>query len=309
MPYRLSLYIHTMNTRHYPHILLLLLVAISFQAKSQQVIRLWQQDAPGARGSADEDIPTVTFYQAPQATNTRTCVLICPGGGYTNLAFEKEGTKFAEWFNTIGVNAAVLKYRLNTWDCKRYAYPAQFDDATRAMRLLRHKAAEWNLDTARIGIMGFSAGGHLASVITTHYNKGNHQDSDRVERHSSRPDFSILVYPVISFTTKYAHRFSRKLFCGTDDIDPEFARNYSSELQVTTFTPPTFLVHADDDTGVPPENSVLFYMALRQAAVPAEIHIFQKGGHGFGTGSDKPHLEGWTTLLKNWMANLALLNQ
>lgn len=287
---------------------IVLLLPVSLSAQEKEVILLWPDGAPGAQGTEDKDKPALTVYPAPKDKNTGAAVVICPGGGYVNLAWEKEGTKFAEYFNSFGVNAFVLKYRLSTWNVRGYSYPAQFNDATRAMRLVRANAKTWRIDPARIGIMGFSAGGHLASTIATHYDDGDVDAHDPIERVSSRPSFAILGYPVISFTTEYSHRFSRKVLLG-EDPDMELIEKFSNELQVNTMTPPTFLVHADNDGGVPPENSVLYYMALRDAGVPAELHIFGHGKHGFGLAEDDKELSIWPTLLKNWLQkNNFLLN-
>jgi acetyl esterase/lipase len=275
-------------------------------AQKNEVVLLWPNGAPGALGDKDEDKPSLTFYPAPKDKANGAAVVICPGGGYVVHAWEKEGTKFAEWFNSIGVSAYVLKYRLGSWDHKRYQHPTMWQDGTRAMRYVRSRAKEWGLNPEHIGIMGFSAGGHLASTVGTHFDAGNPDSSDPIEKVSSRPSFLILAYPVISFTTPYTHRFTRGVLIG-DNPDPALANYLSSELQVTTFTPPTFLVHADDDNGVPPENSILFYLALKKANVPAEMHIFNKGGHGFGIAADKPELAIWTDNLKNWLKSEGFL--
>jgi acetyl esterase/lipase len=288
---------------------LLLFVIPTFIAMAQNAndtIVIFPDGAPGAKGNDPEDIPTLTVFH-PEKSNG-TAVIICPGGAYVSLAIDKEGYKFAKWFNERGVTAFVLKYRLSSWDLKGYMYPAQFDDATRAMRLVRAKAGEFGIDPARIGIMGFSAGGHLASTVGTHFDYGNPDAEDVIERYGSRPDFMILAYPVISMTTPYTHRFSREVLIGKD-LNKDLAWYLSSELQVTTFTPPTFLFHTDADNTVPAENSVLFYQALRKVHVPAEIHVFEHGHHGVGLAKDDAALSIWPLLLENWMKGRGLIGE
>ncbi len=279
--------------------LLLLIPAIWMTAQTtNDTLVIFPDGAPGAMGNTSKDIPTLTVFR-PQHPNG-AAVVICPGGAYVALAIDKEGYKFARWFNDRGVTAFVLRYRLSTWDLKGYMYPAQFEDATRAMRLVRSKTGEYGLDPDKIGIMGFSAGGHLASTVGTHFDSGNPDAMDEVERYSSRPDFMILAYPVISMTTPYTHRFSREVLIGKD-LNKDLAWYLSSELQVTTFTPPTFLFSTDADNTVPAENSVLFYQALRKVHVPAELHIFENGRHGVGLAADDPALSVWPLLMENWL--------
>ncbi len=279
--------------------LLLLIPAIWMTAQTtNDTLVIFPDGAPGALGNTSRDIPTLTVFR-PEHPNG-AAVVICPGGAYVALAIDKEGYKFARWFNDRGVTAFVLRYRLSTWDLKGYMYPAQFEDATRAMRLVRSKTGEYGLDPNKIGIMGFSAGGHLASTVGTHFDAGNPDAVDEVERFSSRPDFMILAYPVISMTTPYTHRFSREVLIGKD-LNKDLAWYLSSELQVTTFTPPTFLFSTDADNTVPSENSVLFYQALRKVHVPAELHIFENGRHGVGLAADDPALSVWPLLMENWL--------
>lgn len=278
---------------------LTLMTALTYAQQPEEMI-LWPNGAPDAMGNAPEDKPTLTLYPAPAKLSTGAAIILCPGGGYTALATDHEGKQIAEFLNGYGISVYMLKYRLNTWDLKKYAYPAQFDDATRAMRLVRSKTTEWKLDPYKIGIMGFSAGGHLASTVATKFDGGKKDSTDPIEKMSSRPDFLILGYPVISLTTPYTHEFSRKLVLG-GNLDPAFAASLSNELQVTSLTPPTFLFHTNEDDGVPSENSVLFYMALRKANVPAELHIFQKGKHGVGLAKNDEALKEWSNLLINWL--------
>jgi acetyl esterase/lipase len=263
---------------------------------------LWPAGAPGALGDADADKPTLTPYLVPAGRGVGTAVIVCPGGGYGGLATEKEGTQFAQWFNSIGVSAFVLKYRLGP----KYHHPIELGDAQRAIRLVRSRAEEFRVQPDRIGIMGFSAGGHLASTAGTHLQPVNTVPGDPIDRASSRPDFLVLGYPVISFTTSYVHRGSMRNLLG-DSPDPKLVELLSNELQVTPQTPPTFLFHTNADTGVPPENSVLFYMALRKAGVPAELHIYERGPHGVGLAQTDEALSSWPGRLAGWMRVRGLL--
>jgi acetyl esterase/lipase len=271
-------------------------------AQDPQTIRLWNGDAPGALGSDDKDVPTLTVYAAYGKT-ANVCVIVAPGGGYGALAMNHEGRQVANYLNAVGVTAFVLKYRLGP----KYHHPVELGDAQRAIRLVRSRAAEFKVDADKIGIMGFSAGGHLASSAGTHFDAGKADAADPIDRVSSRPDFLVLGYPVISFTTPYTHKGSLKNLLG-DNPDPELVKSLSSELQVTAQTPPTFLFSTSGDTGVPSENSVLFYLALHKAGVPAEIHIFEKGPHGVGLGGMDPALEEWPKLLVLWFRTRGLLH-
>jgi acetyl esterase/lipase len=264
---------------------------------------LWPSGAPGAQGSEAIDIPTLAAYPASEGRGVGTAVIICPGGGYVNLSMDKEGDQFARWFNSLGVTAFVLKYRLGP----KYHHPIELGDAQRAIRTVRSKAAEYRVAPDRIGIMGFSAGGHLASSAGTHFDAGNSGATDPIDRLSSRPDFLVLAYPVISFTTPYVHRGSMRALLG-ENPDPKLVELMSNELQVTAQTPPTFLFHTNADTGVPAENSVLFYLALRKAGVPAEMHIYERGPHGVGLASTDEALSTWTARLADWLRVRGLLN-
>ncbi len=262
---------------------------------------LWPAGAPGALGTADEDKPTLTPYRPSPARAVRTAVIVCPGGGYQNLAMGHEGQDVARWLNSIGVTAFVLKYRLGP----KYHHPAELMDAQRAIRTVRAKAAEYRVEPDRIGIMGFSAGGHLASTAGTHFDSGNSAAADAIDRVSSRPDFLILGYPVISFTS-HMHRGSMRMLLG-DQPDPKLVENLSNELQVTAQTPPTFLFHTTTDQAVPVENSIMFYMALRKAGVPAEMHIYEQGPHGVGLAPTDEALSSWPARLADWLRVRGLL--
>ena len=264
---------------------------------------LWADGAPGSQGAEDVDKPTLAAYVVPQGRGVGTAVIVCPGGGYQNLSMDKEGDQIARWLNSIGVTAFVLKYRLGP----KYHHPVELNDAQRAIRTVRYKAADYRVLPDRIGIMGFSAGGHLASTAGTHFDTVNAGATDPIDRLSSRPDFLVLVYPVISFTTPYVHRGSLRNLLG-DQPDPKLVENLSNELQVTAQTPPTFLFHTSTDTTVPPENSALFYLALRKAGVPAEMHIYERGPHGVGLAQTDEALSSWPARLADWLRGRGLLN-
>lgn len=284
-------------------LLTLLAASISLAQKVPQKVELiWPNGAPGAVGAEDADKPSITLHLADPAKANGTAVIVCPGGGYGHLAMDHEGKQVAEWLNNLGVSAFVLKYRLG----RRYKHPAPLQDAQRAIRIVRSRAKEFHVDPARIGIWGFSAGGHLASTAGTHFDDGKANAQDPVERAGSRPDFMILAYPVISLVTDYVHKGSRSNLLG-DPYEPALAEELSSELQVTARTPPTFLFHTDADTGVPAENSVLFYLALRKAKVPAEMHIYQDGKHGVGLAPSDPVLSTWPGRLQDWLKIRGLL--
>ena len=264
---------------------------------------LWPNGAPGAQGNEEIDQPSIAPYIVPAGRGTGTAVVVCPGGGYSHLAMDHEGDQVAKWLNSIGVSAFVLKYRLGP----KYHHPIELGDAQRAIRTVRAKAAEYRVMTDRIGIMGFSAGGHLASSAGTHFDAGDANAADPIDRMSSRPDFLVLGYPVISFTTQYTHKGSLQSLLGNNP-DPKLVESLSNELQVTAQTPPTFLFHTTADMTVPVENSVLFYLALRKAGVPAEMHIYERGPHGLGLAPLDEALSSWPERLANWMRVHGLLN-
>ncbi len=279
-------------------------LTLSVPAQAPSVIDLWPDGAPGAVGKDEADRATLTVY-APQADKANgTAIILCPGGGYFYLTGAKEGRIPAEWLNKKGVTAFVLKYRL----APRYRYPAQLQDAQRALRLVRFRAKEFHLDPKRIGICGFSAGGHLASTLATHYDLGRPDAEDPAERVSCRPDFLILGYAVISMDFAHTNLVTRRMLLGPrpnrDVVDA-----FSNELHVTPKTPPTFLFHNDEDPLVPPENSVLFYEALRRAKVPAELHIFDRAGHGVPPLIlDDGAVSNWGIRLESWLKAQKLLD-
>jgi len=247
--------------------------------------------------------PEITVYMPSKRNATGQAVIICPGGGYVNLAFSWEGTDVAKLLNSKGITAIVLKYRLPNSKSNIVPNLSPLLDAKRAIRMVRFYAAKWNIKKDKVGIMGFSAGGHLASTLGTHFDSGNPNATDPIEQFSSRPDFMILIYPVILMSKNIMHAGSRNNLIGDKPTD-ELAKMYSNELQVTKATPPTFLVHATDDKTVPVENSLFFYQALKDNNVPAEMHIYPTGGHGFGLALGKGYLETWTDRCVDWLRSL-----
>ena len=248
-------------------------------AQPTNTFPLWPGAAPGALGQAPKDIPTLTpFFPSPEKA-TGAAIIVCPGGGYAHLAAH-EGEGYARWLAENGIAAFVLKYRLGS---DGYRHPVMLHDAARAVRLVRANAAEWRLDPKRIGIIGSSAGGHLAATLLTHFDAGDTNAVDAVERQSSRPDAGILCYAVITLG-RFTHQGSKNNLLGTSP-PPALVEELSNELHVTKETPPCFLWHTFEDKAVPVENSLQFADALRQAGVPFDLHIYQKGGHGMGLGS------------------------
>jgi len=256
---------------------------------------LWPKGAPDAKGDTEADKPTLTIFLPPKDKSCGSAVVICPGGAYQFCAMEHEGYQIAKWLNSLGVAGFVLKYRHKG---DGYSHPAPLQDAQRAIRTVRSRAAEFNINPDKIGIIGFSAGGHLASTAGTHFDKGDSSAKDPNDRLSSRPDFMILIYAVITMTEPYTHLGSRKNLLGENPTQ-EMIDYMSNEKQVTSETPPAFLVHASDDSAVPVENSVNFYLALQKAGIPAEMHIYEKGQHGFGLGSGP--VSSWTVHCADWM--------
>jgi acetyl esterase/lipase len=278
------------------------LLAALARAQDPATILLWPNGAPGALGTDDVDKPSLTVFLPTRNQANGTGVIVCPGGRYTALAANHEGRQVANWLNSLGIAAFVLKYRLGP----RYHHPVELGDGQRALRLVRAHAAEYGVAVDRLGVMGFSAGGHLAATMGTHFDDGDANDSDPIQRAGSRPDFLVLGYPVISFTTPYTHQGSLRNLLG-DNPDAKLMQSLSNELQVTAQTPPTFLFHTTEDKTVPVENSVLFYLALRRAGVAAEMHLFERGPHGVGLALRDPALEMWPQLLANWLRVRGLL--
>jgi len=248
-------------------------------------------------------VPTLTVYHPDPVKANGTAIVICPGGGYALLAASHEGSDVAKLLAEWGITACVLKYRLPNDVIMENKTIGPLQDAQTALALIREHASGWKIDPAKVGIMGFSAGGHLAATASTHFN----QPVIAAEKSMVRPSFSILVYPVISFTDSLMHKGSRDNLLGPD-LSPTKVIGYSNELQVTPATPPAFLVHAGDDKTVPVGNSIAYYQALLKNGVGAEMHIYEKGGHGFGM-NNRTTTDQWTDRLKNWLTSNMLLNQ
>jgi acetyl esterase/lipase len=273
-----------------------ILASLGFAAPADpapEVVLLWPGSPPGAQGTADADIPKYTVYQA--ASPVHTGVLVCPGGGYQGLSMDHEGLQIAKWLNGYGVTAFVLQYRLGP----KYHHPIEMNDAKRAVRMIRAHSREYGLDPNRIGIWGFSAGGHLAATVSTHQDNGNLTAADPIDRFPAHLNFAILAYPVISFGA-FAHQGSVLNLLGPNP-DAALLDELSNEKHVTQQTPPTFLFATSDDPVVPVENSVLYYLALRKANVPAEMHLYEHGAHGVGLALYDPILSTWPGRLADWL--------
>lgn len=266
------------------------------QGGEGKTVLLWPSGAPGAQGDEDIDKPSLSIFLPIAPNATKTGVVVAPGGGYQHLAMEKEGYAIARWLNERGVAAFVLKYRLGP----KYHHPIELGDAQRAIRMVRAHAEEYGVAEVHIGMWGFSAGGHLAATAGTHFDGGNASASDPIEQKSSRPDFLVLAYPVITMVQPWVHPGSLKYLLG-DNPDPALELSLSAETQVSKDTPPTFLFATTDDKTVPVLNSVAFYEALVKAGVPAEMHLFQQGAHGAGLAAANPQLSVWPDLLAKWM--------
>lgn len=258
-------------------------------------VPLWPAAAPGAVGKDASDIPTLTAY-IPASNPTKTGVVVVPGGGYQHLALDHEGAQIAQWLNAHGIAAFVLKYRLGP----KYHYPVELEDGQRAMQTVRSKAAVFGIAPDHIGIWGFSAGGHLASLVGTHFDSVATTKVDAIDAVSSRPDFLVLSYPVILMSGPNAHAGSAENLMGTNP-DPKLVAFLSTNQQVTKETPPTFLFSTTDDETVPVINSVLFYEALVEHKVPAEMHLFRHGHHGLGLAKSTPDVNIWPELLLHWL--------
>jgi len=283
-------------------------------------LKLWPEGIPGSKTNPSyvEKItttdgritrcekvvtPDLTVYlPAPEKANG-AAVLICPGGGYVALAFDHEGNAIAKWLNDNGIAGIILKYRLPSDQIMTDKSIAPLQDAQEAMRVIRRNAAEWKIDPKKIGVIGFSAGGHLASTISTHYGEKVYIVKDNI---NARPDFSLLIYPVVSMDTTITHRGSRNNLIGLKPSE-EQVRRFSNELQITADTPPAFLVHSADDKAVPVMNSIGYFRGLQKNNVPAELHIFQKGGHGYGLSPNGGTESSWPGLCLKWMKQIGIL--
>jgi acetyl esterase/lipase len=278
--------------------LILLSTVLSLRVFANQEIPLWPNGAPGALGQEPKDIPTLTIF-LPKEQEPTAAMVVCPGGGYGGLAAH-EGKDYALWLNAQGIAAFVLKYRLGPGG---YHHPAMLQDAARALRTVRSRASEWNVDPKRVGVMGSSAGGHLASTLVTHFDAGDANATDPIDRVSSRPDIGVLCYPVITMDGVSTHSGSRKNLLG-ENPSPELVKELSNQLHVTKNTPPIFDWHTSEDKGVLVENSLMFGEALAKAGVPFELHIYEKGPHGMGLGSrtyDPSKWHRWTYDCNAWL--------
>ncbi|PWB24368.1 alpha/beta hydrolase [Flavobacterium sp. HTF] len=299
--------------------LILCLGTLSQLQAQNQVIPLWNK-IPGELKAADykekEEIkdgkvqstslvttPTLSVFLPKEMKPNQTAVIIFPGGGYMHLAIDKEGTKIAEWFNSIGIAAFVLKYRLPNDKIMIDKTIGPLQDAQESIRIVRQNASKWNIDPNKIGVMGFSAGGHLASTLSTHYDDKVYETASKA---SARPDFSLLIYPVVSMQNEITHKGSQTNLLG-DNPSQELIDSFSNEKKVTAQTPSTFLIHATDDEVVIPENSINYYLALKKNKVTAELHIYEKGGHGFGLGVNDTS-KFWTKQCEEWLKNNGFKN-
>ena len=279
----------------------------------EKVIKVWKDKIPGSIENpsyksetitnngwtriSNVSVPTLEYYPAPKETANGTAVVVCPGGGYAILAIEHEGKQVAEWLNTLGVAAFVLKYRLPSHEIMINKNIGPLQDGQEAMRIVRRNAKEWNIDPNKIGIMGFSAGGHLASTVSTHYNAKVYETNDST---SARPDFSLLIYPVISMDSTITHMGSRENLLGKNPSQ-KLVKEFSNELQVNQNTPPAFLVCSFDDGAVPVENSIRYALALKKYGITCELHIYEHGGHGYGLGRTNDTESTWPEACKNWL--------
>jgi len=285
---------------------LMLMVSVSAHAQLTDPLPLWPAGAPGALGKEDKDIPTLTPYLPDPAQATGAAMVICPGGGYVRLA-EHEGAHYARWLNSHGIAGFVLKYRLGS---NGYRHPAMLQDAARAVRTVRAGADAWQIDPKRIAIIGSSAGGHLAATLLTHFDTGKPDAADPVERVSSRPDLGVLCYAAITMSGSPTHPGSRDNLLGKIP-SPQQTREVSAELHVTKDTPPCFIWHTWEDKSVPVENALIFARALRQAKVPFELHIYERGGHGLGLGGrtyDPSQWLPWTSDCILWLKQHGFAN-
>jgi acetyl esterase/lipase len=281
------------------------------------VIKVWPADAPGSlksenyseKSTVTGDIvsryekvtdPTLTVFLPSAENATGTAVLICPGGGYGVLAFDHEGYAIARWLNDHGIAGIILKYRLPSDEIMKDKSVGPLQDAQEAIRIIRRNAREWKIDPWKIGVIGFSAGGHLASTLSTHFAEKIYEVKDTV---SARPDFSLLIYPVISFDSTFTHAGSRRNLIGASP-SADAVRHFSNELMITSKTPPAFLVHSADDKAVPVKNSIVYFEGLVRNNIPAELHVFQKGGHGYGLAINIGTQSAWPELCLRWLKEI-----
>ncbi len=280
-----------------------MLIAINLWAAEKPTVQpLWPDGVPMKTAEQTAEEPMMSIYLPAPEKNTGAAVVIYPGGGYSGLATDHEGKQIAEWLNDNGIAGIITTYRRG----KGSQHPVPLTDAQHAIRTVRYNAEKWNIDPDRIGVIGFSAGGHLASTTGTHFDLGNPDAQDPIEKMSCRPDFMLLIYPVISLNSEYTHQGSKRNLLG-ENPDPVLVEKFSNNQSITQDTPPTFLAHTNEDTGVPSENSVLFYLGLRKAGVPAEMHIFEKGRHGLGLGPKDMAFRYWPMLCIEWLKTRGII--
>jgi acetyl esterase/lipase len=303
-----------MKTRNLLTVIIIAIISVLNSNAQQKTMDLWPQGIPGLvftdsyieKSTTSEGLitrfekttnPMIYIFLPPREKATGTAVLICPGGGYAALAFGHEGNAIASWLNDNGIAGIILKYRLPSDLIMKDKSIGPLQDAQEAMRIIRRNAVAWNIDPKKVGVIGFSAGGHLASTLSTHYADKVYDVADTI---SARPDFSLLIYPVITMDSSFTHAGSRKNLIGDKPSD-EAIKSFSNELQVNEKTPPAFMVHSADDQTVPVKNSIVYYEQLVKYKIPSELHIFQKGGHGYGLGGSKDTQSAWPGLCINWL--------
>jgi len=284
--------------------ILLVLIMISGNLYAQEFIPLWETAPLEIRN--EEQTPGLFLYPASEDNNTGAAVVVCPGGGYSMLAIDHEGHDVAKWLNSIGISAFVLTYRTGKWEDGGYRHPAPLLDGQRAMRWVRHHAGEYGIADEKVGILGFSAGGHLASTVGTHTSTPEEFIKDSIDELSARPSFMILLYPVISFTAEHTHKGSRRFLLG-EEPDGELVKNLSNELMVTESTPPAFLAHTSEDKAVPVQNSIDFYERLQKYGIPSSLYVATKGRHGLGLGGDTEGFSKWPMLCEMWLREIDIL--
>lgn len=303
-----------MKTRALITALIIAIIPVLNSKAQQKAMNIWPGGIPGLvlndsyveKSSISEGVisrfekttnPMLYIFLPPKEKATGTAVLICPGGGYTALAFGHEGNAIAAWLNNNGIAGIILKYRLPSDLIMKDKSIGPLQDAQEAMRIIRRNAAAWNIDPKKVGVIGFSAGGHLASTLSTHYAEKVYDVTDTI---SARPDFSILVYPVITMDASFTHEGSRRNLLG-DNPSEEAIKRFSNELQVNENTPPAFMVHSADDKTVPVKNSIVYFEGLVKYSIPSELHIFQKGGHGYGLAGGRDTQSAWPGLCISWL--------
>jgi len=282
---------------------LALLCFVSLAAAEPTTELLWPNGAPGANGTEDKDKPKLIIWSPEKEKNCGTAIVVCPGGGYGGLAMDHEGKQIGEWLNSQGITALICDYRHRG---KGYGHPAPLHDVQRAIRTARSRAKELGIEPNKIGVLGFSAGGHLASTAVTHFDNGDEKSEDPIGRVSCRPDFGVLCYAVIAFDQPFTHKGSQKNLLGAD-APAELVASLSNEKQVTPQTPPCFLWHTYEDTGVPPQNSIVFYSAMLANKVPGELHVYEKGRHGVGLGKTIPGTGDWSEACIRWLKGRELV--